>query len=116
MKLSSRPPALPTPPPPRFNEKNTIQSKYCRTCQTPYLIAKAQDSTACLELLREKHGRPTQEEESFNFKGASAAVALKGGTLQREDGKSAFVVSGETNPEGPLPALFPMGQVPSPVP
>ncbi len=79
------------------------------TCQTPYLIAKATNSTACLELLREKHGRPTPEEESFNPNGVSAAVTLTGGTLEKNAAGVAFTVSGETNPEGP--AVFPVGQV-----
>lgn len=67
--------------------------------KTPYLSAKAQNASACLELLREKHGRPTAEEENFAF-GYTAAVSLKGGTVETSsDGSMAFTT--EPNPDGP---------------
>lgn len=54
--------------------------------QTPYIIAKAQKASACLKLLTEAHGRPSREEESFNFAAPSVITNLGGGTLMGMSG------------------------------
>lgn len=58
-----------------------------RTGKTPFLYAKVQNASACLELLREKHGRPTPEEDSFDF-GYVAAAPLESGSIERGAGGS----------------------------
>ncbi|CAM9536755.1 unnamed protein product [Ectocarpus sp. 12 AP-2014] len=71
------------------------------TGQTPYIIAKAQKASACLELLTEEHGRPSQEEESFNFAGLSVVTNLGGGTLMgMRDGGVTMSTTQETTPDG----------------
>ena len=67
----------------------------CRTGKTPYIIAKANRASACLELLRENHGRPTSEEETFDVAKTTAAVTMTGGTMMVDgDGGLAFCVHG----------------------
>lgn len=63
--------------------------------KTPYLAAKSENASACLELLRGENGRPTPEEESFDLTRPTAAVILKGGTIQVDGDAVAFSVKEE---------------------
>ena len=51
-----------------------------------------------MDFLREKHGRPTPEEEKFDVNATTVAVSLKAGTLNHDSGM-AFETT--PNPEGP---------------
>eukprot|EP00752_Nemacystus_decipiens_P010321 g9195.t1 len=79
--------------------------------KTPYLIAKVQKAWTCVDLLREKHGRPTPEEEKFDASVVTLAVSLKAGTLTTDSGNA---VSFKTEPDPNGSAFEPVAKVKMP--
>eukprot|EP00903_Cladosiphon_okamuranus_P010360 g9801.t1 len=67
--------------------------------KTPYVIAKLQNASTCVDLLQEKHGRPTPEEEKIDVDMFTNAVSLKAGTLETSGNAVSFAT--EPNPSGP---------------
>eukprot|EP00752_Nemacystus_decipiens_P010323 g9196.t1 len=89
------------------------------TGKTPYLTAKVHNASACLTLLQEKHGRPTSEEDNFDFWRATATAAaapVNGGAITVETGTGAGCSKAskrpETNPFSP-DFVDPVANVPS---
>lgn len=62
---------------------------------TPCLAAKARNASPALELLRDRHGRPTPERENFDLAEPTPTVALRAGTIELHGDGVAFSVKEE---------------------